>query len=58
MQPAFAMAFNLFPKPPGKAKGGERPTPEVKPKTTPAKAPGTPGTPVPTTTAPPPTTTK
>jgi anti-anti-sigma regulatory factor len=36
MQPAFAMAFNLFPKPPGKSKLAGRPAPEVKPKATPA----------------------
>src|SRR5205814_6044580 len=39
MQPAFVMAFNLFPKPPGKPKAGERPTPEGKPKTMPANPP-------------------
>jgi len=30
------MAFNLFPKPPGKSKLGRRPAPEVNPKATPA----------------------
>ena len=39
MQPALAMAFNLFPKPPGKPKAGERPAPELKPKTMPANPP-------------------